>query len=362
MNKAKYRIAFYNNGLRQAQRALEDLINDKVYTDDGLISYKELVKCLFEDNPNLADFALNYYHKIVRQRFKSNIPIDQIYIDLTYQRVTDIILCGQYIINRDAFDDFQAKSISLFQRSKDVYVCTDGGHRIIMAILVGKTMIRGEVEVHDWDNLDVKEMRKLEAEDFVGANERQREVTWDQIWKAKTVLGEPLALEFLNLLTRACLDIECSVENGATYSNGKKLFEHLIEGNNPFLRKDVPNYFGNFEAEDIIFVSNVIIDASNLVIAGAGKQQMLTKDLEPFARLHYAKRTGNMPIGLSSDFDFVTMVEDWYATNKMGDLTKGRKSNGYRAIVEDYIALGRLFNLTKTQKNKIKKLWSIDDA
>lgn len=361
MNKAKYRIAFYNNGLRQAQRALEYLIyTGKVY-NNGLISYKELVECLFKNNPNLADFALNYYGKIVEEYFPSNVDIDKIYIDLTYQRVTDIVRCGEYVINRGAFDDFQAGAIKLFQRSEDVYVCTDGGHRIIMAILVGKLQIRGEIRVHDFA-ISLEEQRKREAEHFVFANDQQKEVTWDQIWKAKTIIGDDLALQFLDLLQRACLDIECSVENGATYSNGKKLFEHLFEGNNPFLRKDVPNYFGNFEADDIVFVSNVIIDASNLVIAGAGKEQMLTKDLEPFARLHYAKRTDSMPIGLSSDFDFVTLVEDWYSTHEMGDLTKGRKSNGYRAIVEDYIALGRLFNLTKTQKNKLKKLWSIDDA
>ena len=305
---------------------------------------------------------MQYADKILNEFFPDapSVPIEHIYIDLTYQRVTDIHRCGVNIIDQDGFNDYEAGPINLFKRAENKYVCADGGHRIIMAILVGKEKIRADVFVHNMD-MSLEEMRVIEADFFVSKNSRQDKASWEQLWKAGTIRGDELDLEFLAILTAAKLDIECSVRDGATYEKGKRLYDQLIMQKNQFIREEVPEYCGTFEAEDLIFTSNLIIESLNMVTVGEDKGTMLTKDLEPLARLHYAVRTDSLPLGIEM-VDFVATVKDWYANNKIGKLTEGRKSNGFRAIVEDYITYGRLFDLDRKQKNKLKTLWRLDNV
>ena len=147
------------------------------------------------------------------------VPLDDIYVDLTYQRKLRL----QALINRlteaDGFDKEVAGHIDLAIRSDGRLYVWDGFHRVIKAGLVKLDGMPASIFTHN-QSLSIHEQVMKEAKMFKVRNADQTSMKPEEIFKSEVVFRDETALKILDVLKACNLDVEGTNEDAGAISLG----------------------------------------------------------------------------------------------------------------------------------------------
>jgi len=147
------------------------------------------------------------------------VSMDEIYVDLTYQRKLKLQALINRLINYGGFDKDVAGHIDLAVRTDGRKFVWDGFHRAIMAGLCGLTGIPAAIFKHDKTMESHNQLMK-EAKMFKVRNADQTSMRPEEIFKSEVVFRDPTALQILGLLKECKLDVEGTNEDGDARSLG----------------------------------------------------------------------------------------------------------------------------------------------
>ena len=134
-------------------------------------------------------------------------PLDEIYIDLSYQRKLKLQELLNRLLSHNGFDKTAAGHLDLYTRNDGRPFCWDGFHRGIKAGIAGCTNIPCSVIPHDPGTTEAKAQEK-EANKFELRNGQKSTVSAGSLFKARVTGNRPDALETLEVMKTCKLNIE----------------------------------------------------------------------------------------------------------------------------------------------------------
>lgn len=147
------------------------------------------------------------------------IAIEDIWVDLTYQRKLRLQALINRLVEYGGFDKDVAGHIDLAVRVDGRMFVWDGFHRAIMAGLSGLDGIPASIFTHDKTSSDYEQVVK-EARMFKVRNADQTSMRPEEIFKAQVVFRDEEALKILDLLKQCKLDVEGTNEDEDALSLG----------------------------------------------------------------------------------------------------------------------------------------------
>lgn len=150
---------------------------------------------------------------------EETIPLEDIYVDLTYQRKLRIQALINRLIEADGFDKEVAGHIDLAIRTDGRMFVWDGFHRVIKAGLVGLDGVPASIIRHD-SSLSNQQQLMKEAKMFKVRNADQASMKPEEIFKSEVVFHDPIALQILDLLKQCKLDVEGTNDDSEALSIG----------------------------------------------------------------------------------------------------------------------------------------------
>tara|TARA_A100001388_G_scaffold134312_1_gene99484 strand:+ start:3155 stop:4150 length:996 start_codon:yes stop_codon:yes gene_type:complete len=139
--------------------------------------------------------------------YKEGTPVDEIYIDLSYQRKLRIQEILNRLLDQDGYDKTAAGHIDLAKRNDGRLFCWDGFHRAIMACIAGCTRIPDSTFTHD-KGLKPSKEKEIEANKFELRNGQATKINAGQLFKSQVTGNRPKALETLEVMKTCKLNIE----------------------------------------------------------------------------------------------------------------------------------------------------------
>lgn len=176
--------------------------------------------------------------------------LNDIYVDLTYQRKLKIQEVINVLIAACGFDKDAAGHVDIAIRSDEKKFVWDGFHRVIMAALCGITIIPTSDFIHNKKDTSKEQVRK-EAALFEKRNGVRKAVNPSELFKAQVVAQQPEALKILEMLKKTKLNVERIIPDTKEYYDlggfafFKKHYEtyeerHLIDAS-AYIKKAFPN-------------------------------------------------------------------------------------------------------------------------
>jgi hypothetical protein len=184
----------------------------------GIVSIKKIKDTLL----NIENFQtettnklkiLNDYNK------DEGILIDNLYVDLTYQRKLKVVKLINKLKMAGGFDCEVAGHVDVAVRTGGEHFVWDGFHRVLMAAIVGKEKIPASIFKHDSNSSQEDQLRK-EAKMFKIRNADSETMKREEIFKSQIVFRDKFALEQLELLKKCKLDVEGVNEDIDAYTLG----------------------------------------------------------------------------------------------------------------------------------------------
>lgn len=200
------------------------------------------------------------------QQYSSNVnltPIDELYVDMTYQRVLRL----QEIINKIkdiGFDKDAAGVIDVAVRPNNIKSVWDGFRRAIKAALSGITHIPCSLMIHS-KHSDDKDCQKIEAKLFKIRN-TQEKMKPEEIFKSEVVYEDPLAIQTLKFLKECELDIVGLNPSGKPLGGITEIRANFKTWNNNFDDIDIdPDSDGGYDWNKDFWIesSKIIRDVWN---------------------------------------------------------------------------------------------------
>jgi|TARA_Y100000310_G_C20559996_1_gene752578 hypothetical protein len=185
---------------------------------------------------NLKSDTLKNIPEAIKQSGTNLIPLSELYVDMTYQRVLRL----QTIINKiqhGGFDIEAAGFIDVAVRPGGIKTVWDGFRRCIMAGICGYNHINGSKTIHDPYASD-KECQKKEARLFQRRN-TQEKMKPEEVFKSEVVYEDSVALKTLQFIK------DCELDVAGLNLDGKPL------GGLTELRNNYKSWNKNFDDEDI---------------------------------------------------------------------------------------------------------------
>jgi hypothetical protein len=171
----------------------------------GVVSIQEIIDAILAID-NLQNKTLKGIKQAYLEQDGSNVPLRELYVDMTYQRRIRLRKIIKKIILHGGFSFDGAGVIDIAERDGKLYVW-DGLRRCIMAGLCGLKHIKATRYVH-MDGVTSVEAQKTEAKLFKMRNADMEKMTFDEIFKSMTVYDDPQAIEVLELLANCKLEVE----------------------------------------------------------------------------------------------------------------------------------------------------------
>ena len=147
------------------------------------------------------------------------VPIEDIYVDLTYQRKLRLQALINRLVEYGGFDKDVAGHIDLAIRVDGRKFVWDGFHRAIMGGLSGLDAIKASIFTHDKTMTNHEQVMR-EAKMFKVRNADQTSMKPEEIFKSEVVFGDAEALQILDLLKQCKLDVEGTNEDVNALSLG----------------------------------------------------------------------------------------------------------------------------------------------
>ena len=186
----------------------------------GVVKLSDIIKIIMQIDNFKVD-TLKNLKKAIEYSGNGLISLDEIYVDLTYQRRLRIQALINRLINSEfgGFDKSVAGHIDLAIRPDGRMFVWDGFHRCIMAAIAGLSEIQASIFEHDITHTD-EQCQQIEARMFKTRNADQTSMAPDEIFRSKVVFQDPKAMKQLSLLKRCKLDVGKTNANTDAYSLG----------------------------------------------------------------------------------------------------------------------------------------------
>jgi hypothetical protein len=325
------------------------------------VPYTEIFE-LFKNKKKILTFLQDYHGTGVMSEAWASCPtvkLVDMHLDLSYQRITDLLKCFENVIKVEGFDGTLAEPLMTF-RSYGQYNwrVADGGHRIIMLFLVGETEY-SVLPIEHGEGLTSNEEREIEAQRFVVKNSISNEVQFISIYKAwlcfpKNTSEYEDAQSVLTTLGKANID----VKHGYFYPDAPRIdklqdiFKALL-----VTPKKGDKFYKYYSADSFITASKI------MQTAYIKPEEIIIEDLLCLARLIEKSEDGVFDNFDVKDVPFlnteaISMAYINYAKkHSMGYLTKDTLQKNKLATL-DYNVMNTLFKLKKKDRNYLETLWS----
>mgnify|MGYP001280584072 FL=1 len=285
--------------------------------------------------------------------YDKNEKLVNMFLDLSYQRITDLKKCFENVIKVNGFDGTLAEPLMTF-RSYGQYNwrVADGGHRIIMLFLVGETEYAVIPTEHE-EGLSLQEEKEIEAQRFVIKNSISNEVQFINIYKAwlcfpKNTSEYEDAQSVLTTLGKANID----VKHGYFYPDAPRIDKLQDIFNALLVTPKKGNKFYKYYSADSFITASKIMQT-----AYTKPDEIIIEDLLCLARLIEKAEDGvfdNFDVTVES----ISMAYiDYAKKHSMGYLTKDTLQKNKLATL-DYNVMNTLFKLKKKDRNYLETLWS----
>ena len=319
------------------------------------VPYIEIFE-LFKNKKKILTFLQKYHGTGFNMDIFSSfekVKLVNMFLDLSYQRITDLKKCFENVIKVNGFDGTLAEPLMTF-RSYGQYNwrVADGGHRIIMLFLVGETEYAVIPTEHE-EGLSLQEEKEIEAQRFVIKNSISNEVQFINIYKAwlcfpKNTSEYEDAQSVLTTLGKANID----VKHGYFYPDAPRI-DKLQDIFNALLvtPKKGNKFYKYYSADSFITASKIMQTAYTT------PDEIIIEDLLCLARLIEKAEDGvfdNFDVTVES----ISMAYiDYAKKHSMGYLTKDTLQKNKLATL-DYNVMNTLFKLKKKDRNYLETLWS----
>lgn len=319
------------------------------------VPYIEIFE-LFKNKKKILTFLQKYHGKGFNMDIFSSfekVKLVNMFLDLSYQRITDLKKCFENVIKVNGFDGTLAEPLMTF-RSYGQYNwrVADGGHRIIMLFLVGETEYAVIPTEHE-EGLSLQEEKEIEAQRFVIKNSISNEVQFINIYKAwlcfpKNTSEYEDAQSVLTTLGKANID----VKHGYFYPDAPRIDKLQDIFNALLVTPKKGNKFYKYYSADSFITASKIMQT-----AYTKPDEIIIEDLLCLARLIEKAEDGvfdNFDVTVES----ISMAYiDYAKKHSMGYLTKDTLQKNKLATL-DYNVMNTLFKLKKKDRNYLETLWS----
>ena len=319
------------------------------------VPYIEIFE-LFKNKKKILTFLQKYHGTGFNMDIFSSfekVKLVDMFLDLSYQRITDLKKCFENVIKVNGFDGTLAEPLMTF-RSYGQYNwrVADGGHRIIMLFLVGETEYAVIPTEHE-EGLSLQEEKEIEAQRFVIKNSISNEVQFINIYKAwlcfpKNTSEYEDAQSVLTTLGKANID----VKHGYFYPDAPRIDKLQDIFNALLVTPKKGNKFYKYYSADSFITASKIMQT-----AYTKPDEIIIEDLLCLARLIEKAEDGvfdNFDVTVES----ISMAYiDYAKKHSMGYLTKDTLQKNKLATL-DYNVMNTLFKLKKKDRNYLETLWS----
>ena len=172
----------------------------------GVQQVKKIVDILLSID-NLKQDTIDKLNRAQPYTEEGLVPLEDIWVDLTYQRKLRLQALINRLIESGGFDKDVAGHIDLAIRTDGKKFVWDGFHRAVMAGLSGLKTMPVSLYEHD-KTLSITDQVKKEARMFKVRNANQSPMEPGEIFKAEVVFEDETALKILKLLKECELDVE----------------------------------------------------------------------------------------------------------------------------------------------------------
>ena len=155
----------------------------------------------------------------------NTIPLDELYVDMTYQRRIRLAKIINKLKKVCGFDKDVAGAIDIALRPSGKHFVWDGLRRAIMVGMCGGDRIGASLYTHN-TNLYDDECRKVEGRFYKIRNADDEKLAFEEIFKAKVAYKDPIAISQLGLLKECELDVEGLNEKGVQLG-GLRAFDEI---------------------------------------------------------------------------------------------------------------------------------------
>jgi hypothetical protein len=227
--------------LAEVKSALATLKTNKTY------SIQEIVETIRQ----VCNYNLATFHQLKMKSgsydVKTSMPLNELYVDLTYQRKIRLAKIITKLQQIDGFCKTVAGTVDVAYRpsSKQNFVW-DGFRRCLMVGMCDGKRVGIHLFKHPKGTTE-REARKVEAKFFKIRNADKENMTPEEIFKSEVVYEDQTALAKLSLLKECNLDVEGLNPAGVTLG-GFRAFEWC---------------FKNVDHDKVIEASTIIQDAWN---------------------------------------------------------------------------------------------------
>lgn len=320
----QYGKTFFKNGMRKVDTDGVDVLMSpfevyREFVEKGIFAQIIQLKNKYDAELNLAA-ARN----LLSDEYEW-VSVKHLFINLVFQRITDVAQCILLIIKHGGFDwgKLSHCDIAVYKLANNVYSCTDGGHRIFMAILMGIEYLPVKV-IKDFtaqeNEIYTPELRiAIQLNDFNNRNNDKTVMSEDRLMQIEARKGDTQKLAFCEMLKEGGVDV------GGFNIGGVPTFKSTDTFNNYFTpNKDGEygiirlnsSYRGEMPYDTTPDILKRYIKVMNL--NGERKDdRVLWKDVRALIRVHtkIAKKSLNMNITLT-DFNnwFKTITSDDYGS------------------------------------------------
>lgn len=305
------------------------------------------------------------------------VSVKHLFINLVFQRITDVTQCILLIIKHRGFDwgKLSHCDIAVYKLANNVYSCTDGGHRIFMAILMGIEYLPVKV-IKDFtaqeNEIYTPELRiTIQLNDFNNRNNDKTEMSEDRLLQIEARKGDTQKLEFCEMMREGGVDVGGFNIGGVPTFKSTDTFNTYFtpnkDGEYGVIRVN-SSYRGEMPYDTTPDILKKYIKVMNLNGERKG-DRVLWKDVRPIIRVHtkIAKKSLNMNITLT-DFNnwFKTITSDDYgsvASYVRFDFDENGKKIGNTSVqeCEDLAVIEKIMlNAGKTFNSKtLMNEWNI---
>lgn len=250
-----------------------------------------------------------------KSQSNTEVEIDEIYVDLTYQRKLTLKKLLNNLKKAGGFSKEKAGHIDVAIRPNGKKYAWDGFRRCVMAGLCNIKKISCSVFEHHVDK-KISECSQYEADLFLARNALSERMGADEIFVAKVAKGETKAYELNTVLKRSRINV-CGLN-----PNGK-----LMGG-----FATVERHLGYHDTDDNSQPINKIIDDDDFVFSADLVSESWPKDsiLTCYLLLGLANVRKLLKNDIESnitDNEIIERIKDYAKTHKQTSLTDNRLTN-----------------------------------
>lgn len=294
------------------------------------------------------------------------VPIDKLYLDMTGQRITEFLRCFMNIVIGGGYDCALGNVIAGSLRPDGKVVISDGGHRVLMAIISGRNFI--EVNIVPPKSKTLSGIVKEEGKRFTGINDTQESVPEDELFRASYLMGE----EDQKIMFDYFDYIGYDVGETLPHDDGLKM-EKPNEFAKDYILRDEPKIKSKsgFVVWADKFDFKTVIEQWRIQYPDAKKAHV--RSINALARVHWKIRTNRLDLKYIG-FELTTEMllekfcefSDNYASSSLITMAVKKKADGLnkqKQPADDFALLCALFKneLSKSVKIKLLKDWGLED-